>query len=343
MVASGGAAQTPMAHAPDHELDRLLASYPDAPRPLIDLATAANPWPYPVDVPVAARNRPPLGADTEAARAALATYLAVDDPACLALTPGVDAAIAALPRLFAPTRVAVLTPGYAGHTPAWRAAGHDVAELSGPEAADTDAPVLVVTNPGDRDGTVLQPETLRDLARACRGRGGLLVVDEAFADLAPEISLAAEAPGLGAVVLRSLSKGFGLPGVRAGAAVAPPDLAGRLAADMGPWCVSGPALVAMVQACGDPTWMAGMRGHLDAAARALDDSLRGLGVSVVGGIGLYRLIDTPMAVHVQATLARHGIAVRAFAGEPRRLRLGIPGDDTARERLLTALREAFAL
>ncbi len=343
MAASGGAAQTPMAHAPDHEIDRLLASYPDAPRPLIDLATGANPWPYPVEVPEAARNRPPLGADTEAARAALAAYLAVDDPTCLALTPGADAAIAALPRLFAPTRVAVLTPGYAAHAPAWRAAGHAVAELSGPEAAESDAPVLVVTNPGDRDGAVLQPETLRDLARVCRARGGLLVVDEAFADLAPEISISAEAPGLGAVVLRSLSKGFGLPGVRAGAAVAPPELAARLAGRIGSWALSGPALVAMVQAWGDPTWMGEMRGHLDTAAREFDESLRGLGIEVLGGTALYRLIDTPMAVHVQATLARHGIAVRAFAGEPRRLRLGIPADAVARERLLTALREAFAV
>jgi len=223
-----------------------------------------------------------------------------------------------------------------------------VAELSGPEAAESDAPVLVVTNPGDRDGAVLQPETLRDLARVCRARGGLLVVDEAFADLAPEISISAEAPGLGAVVLRSLSKGFGLPGVRAGAAVAPPELAARLAGRIGSWALSGPALVAMVQAWGDPTWMGEMwmgemRGHLDTAAREFDESLRGLGIEVLGGTALYRLIDTPMAVHVQATLARHGIAVRAFAGEPRRLRLGIPADAVARERLLTALREAFAV
>lgn len=343
MASGGGGARTPMASAPDHELDRLLASYPDAPRPLIDLATGTNPWPYPVEVPVGARARPPLGADTEAARAALAAYLAVDDPACLTLTPGADAAIEVLPRLVPTTRVAVLAPGYSGHVPAWRAAGHDVAELSGPEAAESDAPVLVVTNPGDRDGTVLQPETLRELAQARRSRGGMLVVDEAFADLAPEVSISAEAPALGAVVLRSLSKGFGLPGVRAGAAVAPTELAARLAACIGPWALSGPVLVAMVQAWGDPSWMAEMRGHLDTAARDLDESLRGLGIEVVGGTVLYRLIDTPMAVHVQATLARHGIAVRTFTGEPRRLRLSIPADAAARERLFAALGEAFGV
>jgi len=245
--------------------------------------------------------------------------------------------------LLAPTRVTVLSPGYGAHAPAWRVAGHAVAELTGPEAAESDAPILVVTNPGEREGTVLQPETLRELARACRARGGLLVVDEAFADLAPEISIAAEAPALGAVVLRTLSKGFGLPGMRAGAVVAPAELAAGLAGRARIAGLAGPALVAMVQAYGDPTWMAEMRGHLDAAARELDAALSGIGVTVAGGTALYRLIDTPMAVHVQATLARHGIAVRAFPGDARRLRLGIPGDETARARLMTALRAAFGV
>lgn len=343
MVDPSGASRAPWVNAPDHELDRLLASHPDAPRPLLDLATAANPWPYPVAVPQATRARPPLGADTEAARAAAAAYLAVDDPACIVLVPGADAAIADLPHLLAPTRATVLSPGYAAYAPAWRAAGHTVAELTGPEAAESDAPVLVVTNPGDREGTVLQPETLRELARACRARGGLLVVDEAFADLAPEISIAAEAPALGAVVLRTLSKGFGLPGMRAGAVVAPAELAAGLAGRAGIAGLAGPALVAMVQAYGDPTWMAEMRGHLDAAARELDAALSGIGVTVAGGTALYRLIDTPMAVHVQATLARHGIAARTFAGDAHRLRVGIPGDETARARLMTALRTAFGV
>jgi len=324
------------------ELDRLAARDPDAPTPWLDFATGANPWPYPVAIPSNAWTRPPQGRDREAARAAVASYLAVDDPDNIALLPGVEAAIAHLPHCLEPTRVAVLMPIYDSHAPAWRAAGHDVREMTGDEVAASDAPVVVLANPNDRHGGVIQPEVLRDLAETCRARGGLLVVDEAFCDLMPEVSISSDAPHGSTVVLRSLGKGFGLVGVRAGAMVAPTALTHAMRERLGPWAISGPALAAMASAYGDPSWMADMRARLDAAARELDTHLRAAGLANVGGTALFRLVETPMAVHVQATLARHGIAVRRFPGDPYHLRIGIPPDAAARERLIAGLEDALA-
>lgn len=342
-VGEPGTAPAGAGDEPAHgELDRLAARYPDAPGPWLDLATGCNPWPYPVAIPAEAWTRPPQGRDREAARAAVASYLAVASPDNIALVPGVEAAIAHLPHCLEPTRVAVLTPIYDSHAPAWRAAGHEVHDLSGEAIEASDVPVVVLTNPNDRHGGVIQPEVLRDLAARCRARGGLLVVDEAFADLMPEISISGDAPGGSTVVLRSLGKGFGLVGVRAGAMVAPAALTGAVRERLGPWAVSGPALAAMTAAYGDPSWMAEMRAHLDAAARDLDTALRELGVTIAGGTALFRLIATPMAVHVQTTLARRGIAVRRFPGDPRHLRVGLPPDEPARERLVAGLREALA-
>jgi cobalamin biosynthetic protein CobC len=124
--------------------------------------------------------------------------------------------------------------------------------------------------------------------------------------------------------------------------VTPAPLTHAMRERLGPWAISGLALAAMASAYGDPSWMADMRARLDAAARELDTQLREAGLTIVGGTALFRLVATPMAVHVQTTLARHGIAVRRFPGDPRHLRIGIPPDAEARERLMAGVRDALA-
>ena len=91
----------------------------------LDLSTGVSPhaWPVP-PIPPAAWHRLPEDDDAlvEAARA----YYGARHVLPVA---GSQAAIAALPRLRPPSRVAVVEPGYAEHAHAWRQAGHDVATL----------------------------------------------------------------------------------------------------------------------------------------------------------------------------------------------------------------------
>ena len=319
----------------------LLTRAPDAPRPLIDLSTGINPWPYPVgEVAPEVWQRLPRQADTTAARAALGAYLGLTDPdAHLALVPGSESAIQRLPEVIAPTRVAVLAPSYASHAAAWAAAGHAVTGLSAAALGNSDAPVIVLANPNNPDGTAFAAADLRTLAERLAARGGLLVVDEAFADLTPAQSLAAEAPNLGAVVLRSFGKFFGLAGLRAGAVAGPPALLRRLEARMGAWPVSGPALAVLARAYRDTTWIAATRARLADAAAALDADLGAAGLAVRGGTDLFRLVESAAAPAVQAALERHGIAARAFETHPTWLRLGLPADTAARRRLQSALKE----
>ena len=84
-----------------------------------------------------------------------------------------------------------------------------------------------------------------------RARSGLLVVDEAFMDAGPAGTSVAEKLGRDGgniIVLRSFGKFFGLAGIRLGFALAAPPLAARIAALLGPWAVSGPALAAGAKA-----------------------------------------------------------------------------------------------
>ncbi len=332
-----------MTQTPSHggDLGWLADRYPHAPRPILDLSTGVNPWPYAVSgIPAAAWTRLPQTGDVADARAAVAEALGVADPDAVVLVPGSEMAIRRLPELFPPGEAAVLRPTYATHADAWARAGHTVARFGAASLGDSDAPYRVVTNPNNPDGGVVDAPTLRAWARACLARGGRLVVDEAFADLQPDHSLAAEGPELGAVVLRSFGKTYGLPGLRAGAVVAPPELAGRLCAHLGAWPLSGPALAIMARAYRDPAWLAEMRGRCEAAAVALDRDLTAAGLHVLGGTALFRLAGAADAASLRETLARHGIAVRGFAEHPTWLRFGLPPDEAARARLQTALRAA---
>ncbi len=338
--------QTPGGDAPlchGGDLGWLAAAYPDAPRPLLDLSTAVNPWPYaPGAIPATAWTRLPQAAAAADARDAVATALGVPDPAAVALVPGSEAAIRRLPELLPPGEVDVLWPTYGTHADAWARAGHRVQRRAADALGQGTAPVRVLANPNNPDGRVVDAATLRAWARSCAARGGLLVVDEAFADLQPAHSLAPEAAELGAVVLRSFGKTYGLPGLRAGAVVAPPALARRLAGHLGAWPVSGPALAVMARAYRDPAWLATTRARCANAAADLDADLAAAGLRVAGGTVLFRLAETPHAAALHAALARHGIAVRRFDAHPAWLRFGLPPDAGANARLRAALAAAPA-
>lgn len=302
----------------------------------LDLSTGINPYPYPLpELPAELWQRlPHRAADAALLDAACACYGAAD-PAMLVAAPGSQALIQWLPRLFEPLRVTVVGPTYAEHATAWSAAGHLV-EVAESGDAHPDSRVVVVVNPNNPDGHRYEPEGLLELAAALHRRGGLLVVDEAFADVAPELGLAGRVvPGL--VVLRSFGKFFGLAGVRLGFAVAEPDLAAQIRAAVGPWAVSGPALAIGAAALADVQWIAGMRRRLRADAAALDDILAGAGLTVSGGTDLFRLVTAPRAWMLYDHLGQRGILVRPFAEQARWLRFGLPGGTVGRERLRRAL------
>ena len=163
------------------------------------------------------------------------------------------------------------------------------------------------------------------------------MVDEAFADLAPELSLAPEAARPGLIVLRSFGKFFGLAGLRLGFALAAPDLAACLRAALGPWPVSGPAAYVGAHALQDGAWIAATRAALGARAAALDEILAAAGLEIAGGTDLFRLVAPDDAAALFERLGRRGILVRDFPEAPRWLRFGLPGSAAAFLRLRRAL------
>ncbi len=312
--------------------------FPDAPRPWIDLSTGINPISYPVgEIAPAAWARLPEPDSVAALEQAAARAYGARPSTTLVAAPGTQALIQILPRLVPNARVGILDFTYAEYARVWRDSGADVETLDSLDALER-VDVAIVVNPNNPDGRLIPADRLVSLAQALNGRGGMLVVDEAFADLlGHSASLVPVLPEKNAIVLRSFGKTYGLAGVRLGFAVTGQSIAERIRSILGPWAVSGPAIDIGMRALADPAWLANVGATLDEAAAALDARLSARGFGIVGGTSLFRLAEHPEATRWFGHLGRLGILVRHFPARPDWLRFGIPVGDEANERLDLAL------
>jgi histidinol-phosphate aminotransferase len=240
-----------------------------------------------------------------------------------------------------PRRAVVVHPSFTEPEAALRAAGHPVERLllepPGYLLRDVpeDADLVVLGNPTNPTSVLHPAEDVAALARP----GRVLLVDEAFTDTVPgePASLAGRRDLPGLLVVRSLTKTWGLAGLRVGYALGPPELVAALAAQQPHWPVSTPALAALV-ACTTPA----ARAEAEAAARALTGDRQALlaalppAVEVVGTPrSSFVLLRVPDGARVRAALRDRGWAVRrgdTFPGlSPDHLRVAVrdPGTSVA--------------
>lgn len=317
-------------------IDEISRRYPDAPKPWIDLSTGINPLPYPVPSLAAhAWSRLPTKADEHVLLAAAAQRYGIRPPASIVAAPGTQALLQIIPKLRSPSTVLVLGPTYEEHALCWRRGGHRVHIVNQVEAL-ADADVAVVVNPDNPTGRLLPRETLVAVSEKLAGRNGLLIVDEAFVDLAPDASLVPELPP-STMVLRSFGKTYGLAGLRLGFAIAAADMAERLRDALGPWAVSGPALVVGATALNDEAWLNRTQQRLASDCERLDGLLIKAGCDIVGGTPLFRLATSTAAQALADRLAERGIHVRRFSHDASWLRFGLPGREEDWQRLADAL------
>ncbi|HYN94752.1 MAG TPA: Rv2231c family pyridoxal phosphate-dependent protein CobC [Pilimelia sp.] len=296
---------------------------------LIDLAVNVRRDPPPewLAVPIAAALHD-LAAypDPSAARAAVAARH-VRPPAEVLLTAGAAEAFVLLARAFAAARRPVVVhPQFTEPEAALRHAGHRVTRVLlpagdgfrlDPGLVPPDADLVVVGNPTNPTSVLHPAGTLAALARP----GRILVVDEAFADSTyadgvpgePEsLAAARDVPGL--LVVRSLTKTWGLAGLRVGYVLGPGDLLGRLARAQPLWAVSTPALAAAT-ACASPRAVAAERAIAARLAADRAHLVRGLralpGVTVPGEpASAFVPLRLAGADRVRLALRRRGYAVR---------------------------------
>jgi len=302
----------------------------------IDLSTGINPIGYPAPpLPPDAWHRLPE-ADPALVEAACAYY----GVRTMLPVAGTQAAIQALPRLRPPSRVAVAAPSYAEHAHHWGQHGHALRQIAYPmlEAAVGSSDVVVVCNPNNPTGEHVPPAVLLRWASELGARGGWLVVDEAFGDTAPELSVAAYAGQPGLVVLRSVGKFFGLAGLRLGFVAAEGSLLAALADVLGPWTISGPAQHVALAALRDTAWQQAAQERLTRDGARLRGLLATHGIQATG-TPLFHWWAEPAPEDFHDHMARHAIWVRLFRQSARGIRLGLPALDTDWHRIEHALQE----
>lgn len=331
-------ANAPLVHGGD--VDAARRQFPGAPEPFLDLSTGINPNPYPLpalDAESYAR-LPAAHVILRLRRCAAAAYGAPSETNVVPAS-GTQILMSLLAMTRGDGRAAILGPTYAEHARVASLAGLETETMANVDALAT-ADLAIVVNPNNPDGRICTRGELKDLANRLRERNGLLLVDEAFMDVAPrEESLATDVADGNIIVLRSFGKFFGLAGVRLGFALAPEHIAARLRAALGPWSVSGAACEIGHQALSDKNWVEGTRATLSGHAARLEALLAKAGLRKVGGTPLFVLVEAEDALARFERLGRAGIYVRRFPESSTRLRFGLPGPEEAWRRLEIALRD----
>lgn len=119
----------------------------------------------------------------------------------------------------------------------------DLARLKAKLANGYDA--FYLCNPGNPSGILYPPHLVEQVCELCSAAKTFLVLDEAFMDFCEEASAKHSIiEGGNALILRSMTKFFGIPGLRLGYAMANGPLCGRLDALGVPWNVNTLALAA---------------------------------------------------------------------------------------------------
>ena len=222
-----------------------------------------------------------------------------------------------------------------------------------------DASVIYLCTPNNPTATPLAREVVLRVVERARG---LVILDEAYAEfvLADPATAAEvftpEAPGWGRVlVLRTLSKAFGLAGLRVGYGVGHPAVVREVEKARGPFNVSHPsergARAALAQGPDALGWVRAHAVQAVAQRERLIAELRAMGLAPAPSAANFVFLPVPRAGEIARRLRARGVATRLFAGMPQAvpalrasggegLRLGV-GPDAVLEAFLRALAEVL--
>jgi histidinol-phosphate aminotransferase len=212
-------------------------------------------------------------------------------------------------------------------------------------AIDRHTGVVAVISPGNPVGAAMGREDLERIARAAPG--ALVVLDHAYVEYADEDLTPAARRFPNVVVLRTLSKAWGLAGCRVGYAVGDPEVIGALRAAGQPYPVAAPsAALALAQLARGEADMTAHVAQVRSERHRLVAALRALGGSQEDSQANFLLVECGARRRfVKDGLGTLGIAVRDFPDQPGlegALRVTLPGREPDFERLRGALATCLA-
>ncbi len=210
-----------------------------------------------------------------------------------------------------------------------------------PRLFEADAKLTILCNPNAPTGTIISVANIAELAGAVNG---VLAIDEAYVDFAEENCLPLLKKHDNVVILRTMSKGYSLAGMRFGYAMGAPRIIDAMLKVKDSYNVNAATQAAAVAALGDQEYFRQVVSKIKNERRRLEPALRELGFELGKSHSNFILarIDKPSASQIHRKLAKNNIFIRYFKSEPLsdkiRISVGTPEQNDA---LLNALAEIF--
>ena len=276
-------------------------------------------------------------------REAAADYVGCDPAAVVPTAGGLAAIRLAIGVAVSPgDTVLVPYPSFGEYAREVELAGGEVVHVPHDELLDrdpADQAMAIVCTPNNPTGDLPDGSALADFADRCAEAGTVLLADEAFLGFTEQDSLAGRR---GVVVARSLTKLFGLPGLRAGFAVAGGDPLDRLQTARPAWSLGGPAAAVGAHAMRDEAFVAETRKCVAREREYLREGLESRGFDVHPSAAPFLLCDVGEDPADLLTACRdRDVVLRdatTFRGLEAHVRVAVR-DRAATDRLLAVLDE----
>jgi histidinol-phosphate aminotransferase len=222
--------------------------------------------------------------------------------------------------------------------------GNDLEAMA--RAVLSDTKIVFVANPNNPTGTFSPWEDIRRFVERVPARV-LVVLDEAYGEYLPDNlkssthTWIAKHPNL--IVSRTLSKAFGLAGLRVGYGIAAPEVAEVMNRVRQPFNVNHLAMVAATAALDDTEFIEKSRAVNAAGLEQLMRGFERLGLEYIRSYGNFITVRVGEADRIYKAMLNEGVIVRPIAGygmpEHLRVTVGLPEHNA---RFLAALERAVA-
>lgn len=262
------------------------------------------------------------------------------DPGHIAVGNGSTELIHALPHAFKIHHLLVVQPTFSEYAASMVRAGGRVTTVCADRREQYALPIdrlcrllqaqtkgsraidgVVLCNPNSPTGQACGADDVLKLAQVAQRRGIWLIVDETFVDYCQERSILPLASSWSRVViLRSMTKFYGLPGLRVGYAVAGSPVVRRLREQLPPWSVNVLGQVAALAALRDRSHAQKSLQFMTKERTRFVRQLAALpGCAVMPAHANYIFLELPSGRHasqVSARLRREGLLIRDCSAVP---------------------------
>ena len=214
-------------------------------------------------------------------------------------------------------------------------------------AIRADTKMIFLANPNNPTGTFIPGDALRAFVQRVP-RNVLVVLDEAYGEYLSDAEIYDSVPWLeefpNVIISHTLSKAYGLAGLRIGFGLAHPQIIDLMNRVRQPFNVNHLAMVAAVAALGDDEFIEQSRRVNEAGLALLKAELAKRKLETIPAFGNFITFKIDNAKRVFEALLKQGVIVRPIAGYglPDHLRVTV-GTEQQNRRFLAALDSATAL